>query len=86
MKISELPDIYKKYSVKLTDKSEFFITGIEKDKITSTKESFIQLPNGDVINKSYILSITLDFETSKDAFKQLSAEDQKKITSQIKTI
>lgn len=59
MKIYELPEEQKVYMVQLNNKQEYKITGTEKVKIMQSKSQFIELKTGEVINKSFIVSITL---------------------------
>lgn len=55
----------KYYILELSNKDSFTITGEEKDQIMKARSQFIQLRSGEIINKSFIVAITLDREITK---------------------
>lgn len=54
--------------LQLSNKQEYEITGTEKVAIMQSKSQFIELKTGEVINKSFIVSITLDKEETRDRY------------------
>jgi hypothetical protein len=65
MKISEFPEDFKLYILVLSNKSEYKVTGKQKEAIINSNSNFAQLPNGSVINKAFIIEFKLDFEETK---------------------
>ena len=66
MKITEVPEEYKIYTVRMSDRFETNITGEQKIKLVKTKENFIELPNGTILNKSFITNIVLNIEETRE--------------------
>jgi hypothetical protein len=61
----------------MSDKTIHEITGIEKRKIMDSRQQFVELPSGDIINKSFIVTILLDKEKTKMRVLSLSYEERK---------
>jgi hypothetical protein len=70
MTIDELPERYKYYTLKVSNDEKFTIDGVQKVDIMSSSDQFIEMPNGDIINKSFVVSIVLDAETTRDRFQR----------------
>ncbi len=71
MKFDELEPKYQRYIMRLSDKTEFIITGEEKNGITLSPSQFVELKNGEVINKSFIVSIKKDYERTRQDLAKL---------------
>lgn len=71
LSIYELPESEKHYNVLLSDGLTFKITGEQKEKILTSKDQFISIPNGEVFNRSFIRAIILDKDkTKKEALRK----------------
>ena len=68
MTIPELPEEYKYYMMVLSNQSEYLVNGKQKEAITNSVGSFVELGNGSVINKAYIVEFKLDYQETKDYF------------------
>ncbi len=66
MKISELPEAYKIYTLVMSNKSEYKITGTQKSVIMNADTQWIDLPNGTSINKAFCVEISLDGDGTRD--------------------
>ena len=66
MKISEVPEEYKIYTIHMSDKYEVDIKGSTKENIEKVPNGYIRLENGDILNKAFIIRITLNLEETKD--------------------
>ena len=55
----EVTEKDKYYTIELSNKSTFEITGDEKEMIMRSSSQFIELKSGEIINKSFIVSISL---------------------------
>ena len=66
MKISELSEDFKQYILVLSNGSEYKLNGIQKEAIVNSHQNFATLPNGSVINKSFIIEFKLNIEETKD--------------------
>jgi len=62
MKLSEIPENYKIYTVKMTNKSEYKMTGDQKMTVLNSNTQFVELKDGTCINKSYIIEFKLDID------------------------
>jgi hypothetical protein len=71
MKITDLTEDKKIYLIHLSNRNTYKVNGVEKDAILNSDTQFIQLPDGSVINRSFIIDITLDRELTKDNYKKL---------------
>ena len=68
MNASELPEECKYYMMVLSNQSEYLVNGKQKEAITNSVGSFVELGNGSVINKAYIVEFKLDYQETKDYF------------------
>ena len=66
MKISDLSEDFKQYILVLSNGSVYKLNGKQKETIVNSHHGFATLPNGSVINKSFIVEFKLDFEETKD--------------------
>ena len=62
----------------MSDKTVHTINGEDKRKITLASQQFIELPSGDVINKSFIVGMTLDKEETLANLERLPEEEKLK--------
>ena len=72
MKIIDLPEDKKIYLIHLSNKNTYKINGEEKEAILNSETQFLQLQDGSVINKSFIVDITLSRELTQDSYLKLS--------------
>lgn len=63
--MSELEEDRKFYKVELSNKNEYQVSGITKKSIMASTSQFVELESGEVINKSFIVSISLDREETR---------------------
>jgi len=68
MKVSELSEEKKKYNLILNNKSEYMVTGAQKNSIIKSRLNFVVLPDGSIINKSYIVEFKLNYEETKSDY------------------
>lgn len=66
MKITDLPEKYKMYTLVMSNKSEYEITGTQKENIMKSDTKWIELPNGEVINKFFCMEIRLNNDRTRD--------------------
>jgi len=68
MTIADLPEDFKQYKMVLSNGSSYIINGETKKNILNSRHNFVELKNGTVINKSFIVEITLHIEETKDFY------------------
>lgn len=56
----------KMYNLRLTNKSEYLINEDQKNKIRDTASGWISLPNGTLVNKSYIIEMSYDIDATRN--------------------
>lgn len=83
MKAQDLPEEYKQYELVLTDKSKYTITGAQKERILRSPNNFIELANGTLINKVYIVAIRFEKQETVEKFQALPDTEKTKVTSQM---
>lgn len=66
MKIHEVPDQLKIYDMRVSSGSIFKISGSQKKAIITAQSQFVELENGDVINKSFIVEFKLNFDATRE--------------------
>lgn len=66
MNISQLSEDYKQYILVLSNGSEYKLNGKQKETIVNSVFGFATLPNGSVINKSFIVEFKLNMEETRD--------------------
>lgn len=71
MNPTELPERYKYYFIVLSNKWEHLINGETKKNILMSKSQFIELEDGNCVNKSYIVQFKFDSITTTDKFRLL---------------
>lgn len=71
MKITDLKEDRKIYLIHLSNKQTYKVNGLEKQNIVGSATNFVELSDGSVINKAFIVDITLDREMTKDKFNKL---------------
>lgn len=81
--IRQLPEKYKIYTLKLSSGDELEVKGELKEKIFMSQAQFVELPDGNIINKSFIVSFLLDIEKTKEKFLKLPKKEREKIISQL---
>jgi len=65
MTINQVPEQYKIYTIHLSDKSTYDINPQTNENIDKVQVGFIKLPNGDKINKAFIIKIAMNIEATK---------------------
>ena len=83
MRTQDLPDRYKLFVVHLSNGHNYTINGEAKKIVLSSPKNFVELPDGSVINKSFIIDIKLDKLQTKDRFLQLPEKERESVLSQI---
>jgi predicted nucleic acid-binding protein len=73
-RVSDLPEENKFYRLVLSNKANYSITGQQKNYILNSTKTFIELSDGSIINKSFILEIYLDKEMTKKKWKTLTEQ------------
>lgn len=71
MKVADLPEKYKYYFLILSNNWECRINGTTKQSILASKSSFVELEDGNCINKSFIVQFKLDIRGTTDEFRLL---------------
>ena len=66
MMLSEVPNEYKMYQLKTSNKDSFLVTGEMIDKIINSESNFIRLPNGEGFNKAFIINWIFDVEATRE--------------------
>ena len=70
MRIDELPEEFKKYMLVLSNNSQYLVNGKQKEAITNSVSLFVEVNNGSVINKAFIVEFKLDIQATKDYFEE----------------
>lgn len=65
MRLNEVPEQYKIYTIYMTSRSEYQIDGITKQNIMNAVGQWVELGNGTSLNKSYIIEIKLNKEETR---------------------
>jgi len=66
MKITEVPEEYKIYDVHMSNKDTFSINGQQKAILMKSKDAFVELRDGAIINKNFIVDVTLNRKETRD--------------------
>lgn len=77
MTIFEVPEKFRKYWLTLSDKSTYWISGEEKEGIMKSNSQFVELRTGEIVNKSFIVSISVDKEGTRKIIDALPEEERK---------
>ncbi len=83
MNPTELPERYKYYFIVLSNKWEHLINGETKKNILMSKSQFIELEDGNCVNKSYIVQFKFDSITTTDKFRLLPQAEIDSIVKEI---
>lgn len=59
-KVADLPEALRVYTLTMSNKAEYQISGEEKEAIMSVDTNFVQLRSGHIINKAFIVDIFWD--------------------------
>lgn len=84
-KIYDLPDSLKYYNVKMSDGSSFPISATEKIGLLNAKGQYVELATGEIINKSFIVTIKLNKEKTQQEWFKLPLDERKPIIDKINT-
>lgn len=82
MTINEVPEKYKIYTIYMSNKHEFKVTGIELESMFKSESNIIQLKNNTIFNKAFFISCSLDKELTKENVKN----NRDKIISELNLI
>lgn len=74
MKISEVPDKYRVYTLKLSNGREYIITGDKKLAIFASRSQIIELENGEGFNKAFIVNWEINWEETKKKVREHKPE------------
>lgn len=66
MNINEVPEQYKVYTVIMSNRSEYEITGVQKESIVNAPTQWVDLPNGTSINKSFAIEFKLNIDATRE--------------------
>jgi hypothetical protein len=70
MNILKCPEKYKQYRITMSNKSEYIVDGETKKNIVTSKGNWVELKDGSIINKAFIIEFKLDIrETQTDVYK-----------------
>lgn len=86
MKVIELPERNKFFTIILSSGAPHQIDGQTKINIMSSQSQFIELKDGSCINKSFIVQIKFDYDSTRDSFLKLTQSEQNKIVNQVKRL
>ncbi|MCG3176870.1 MAG: hypothetical protein MOGMAGMI_01834 [Candidatus Omnitrophica bacterium] len=80
MRSIDMPNELKRYVVSMSNKSQFVLTGIEKQFLLESKDQLIEISRIDgLINKAHIVEIQLDTTATQHAFDALPAGEKVKL-------
>lgn len=65
MTISEVPEQYKVFNLKLSNGNTIRLTGTEKQNVFNSTSNLVQLGNGGGFNKAFIVSWEVDIEETR---------------------
>ena len=74
----------KRFTIELSNKNSHVVDGVTKEKIQNSKAQFIELFDGTVINKSFIVEMRFSKEETKKAIRAIPVEERKKLLETIK--
>lgn len=66
MRLSELSEDFKQYTLTTSKGSEYIVSGTTRLNILKSKNNFIELGNGNTINKAFIVEFKLNIEATRD--------------------
>lgn len=67
MKLDEVPEEYKIYTVKVMSGEEYYVTGEELNEILKAKEDLIRLKTGNGFNKKSIMTFKINVELTRES-------------------
>jgi hypothetical protein len=70
MKLSEVPEQYKIYTLVMSSKTEYEVNGVQKLNIINAPTNWVELPNGSTINKAFGIEFRLDYEKTKENIRE----------------
>ena len=73
MKLSECPELYKIYVVKVTNGDKFVINGEQKKSIFESKNNLVELSDKG-FNKAHIVSWSVDMEATRENVRRHAEE------------
>lgn len=74
MKLSEVPEQYRIYIVCMSNGSRHQVNGTTKKAIMDVKTSWVELPNGNLLNKNFIVEFKLNIEATKENVQEHAEE------------
>lgn len=74
MNIFECPEKYRIYNASMSNGSRHEITGETKRAIMDSKTAWIELPNGSLINKNFIVEFKLNVDRTRENVQKHSEE------------
>lgn len=66
MKLSEVKEEFRVYVMSLSNGNNYQVTGDTKNNILKSPLNYVEIPNGSVVNKAFIIDFRLDFGLSRD--------------------
>ena len=79
MKLSECPEKYKVYIIKVSNGDKFSLTGEQKEKVFSQSNNMVEL-DGKGFNKAHIVSWSIDIEATRENVREHAEEIKNAIT------
>lgn len=83
MNSKELPEVYKYYFLVLSNGWEHQINGVTKKNILISKSQFVELEDGNCINRAFITQIKFDRESTMDHFNRLPQSEKDSFVNEI---
>lgn len=69
-KVTDLPEELRIYTLTMSNKAEYQVTGREKNSIMSADTNFIELSSGHIINKAFIVDIFWDKKLTVERYRE----------------
>lgn len=74
MKLSDVPEYYKIYTLAMSNGSKYEINGTQKTSIMEATTAWIELQNGTVINKSFLVEMKLNKDETRENVQEHAKE------------
>ena len=80
MKLNEVPEQYRLYTVCMSNGSRHLVSGNTKKAIMEAKSSWVEITGGNLLNKNFIVEFKLNIDATKENVQSHSEEIKKALS------